>query len=75
MWYTVRRITNEILGVKGLADQTHVQMLTLYTLTSVYMFSMLFSIHIIRFWEGEFDKQSIASVVDDYFLSLYDFNV
>ena len=61
--------------MKGLADQTHVQMLTLYTLTSAYMFSMLFSIHIMRFWEGEFDKQSRASVVDDYFLSLYDFNV
>ena len=36
--------------------------LTLYTLTSVCIFSILFSIHFLRCWQGEFVWQSRASL-------------
>ena len=37
--------------------------LTLYTLTSVFIFSMLFSVHILMCWQGEFVLQSRVSLV------------
>ena len=42
--------------------------LTLYTLTSVCIFSILFSIHFLRCWQREFVQQSRASPVGDHFL-------
>ena len=47
----------------------HASSLTLDTLTSVCIFSILFSIHFLRCWQGEFVEQSRASLVDDH--SLY----
>ena len=44
---------------------TTLQPLTLYTLTSVCIFSILFSIHSLTHWQGEFD-QSRASLVGDH---------
>ena len=44
VWQTVRRITNEIWGVKGL---------TLYTLTSLCIFSIQFFIHFFKCRQGE----------------------
>lgn len=35
--------------------------LTLYILTSVWIFSILFSVHLLKCWEGEFAEQSRAS--------------
>ena len=49
--------------------------LTLYTLTSVYIFSILFSIHFLWCWQGEFVKQSRASLVGDHFFYSHDLNV
>ena len=49
--------------------------LTLYTLTSECIFSILFSIHFLRFWKGEFVKQSGVSLVVDHFLDSHDLNV
>ena len=43
-------------------------LLILYTQTSVCIFSILFSIHFLRCWKGEF---SIASFVDDHFLLIF----
>ena len=37
-------------------------LLTLYTLTSVCIFSILFPIHFLRYWQGEFVKKSRASL-------------
>ena len=37
--------------------------LTLYTLTSVIIFSILFSVHLPKCWQGEFVKQSTVSIV------------
>ena len=86
VWQTVRRITNEILGVTGLRVlrwtteirswpcyhtigantvrymsgrnwllcNFQLHYLTLYTLTSVCIFSILLSIHFLRCWQGEF---------------------
>ena len=43
--------------------------------TSVSIFSILFSIHFSRYWQGEFVKQSRASLVGDHFLHSRDLNV
>ena len=43
-------------------------LLTLYTQTSVCIFSILFSRHFLRCWQGEF---SIASFVGDHFLLIF----
>ena len=40
----------------------------LYTLTSVCIFSILFPIHFLRCWQGEFVYQSRASLLGDHFL-------
>ena len=52
----------------GYAHLERVVTLTLYILTSVCIFSILFSIHFLRCWQGEFVKQSGASLVGDHFL-------
>ena len=49
--------------------------LTLYTLTSVCIFSILFFIHFPRCWQGEFVCQSKPSFVCDHFLYSHDLNV
>ena len=46
--------------------------LTLYTLTSVLIFSILISKHFLRSWLGEFVEQSRASLVGDHFLYSHD---
>ena len=43
------------------------QLLTLYTLTSVCISSLLFSIHSLSCWQGEFVEQSKAFLVGDHF--------
>ena len=48
---------------------------TLYTLTSVCMFSTLFFIHFLRCLQGEFVCQSKASFPCDHFLYSHDLNV
>ena len=47
----------------------------LYTLTSVCIFSILFSEHFLRCWQREFVKQSRAYLVGDHFLYSHDHNV
>ena len=49
--------------------------LTLHTLTSVCTFSILFSIHFPRCWQGEFVSQSRASLVSDHCLYSLNLNV
>ena len=44
--------------------------LYMYILTSVCIFSILFSLHSLRGWQGEFVYLSKTSLVDDYFLEL-----
>ena len=51
------------------------EMLTLYTLTWVYLFFTLFFIHFLRCWQGEFVCQSRGSFSDDHFLYSHDLNV
>ena len=46
--------------------------LTLYTLTSVCIFSILFSLHLLMCWKGEFVEQSRGSSVDYHFLYSHD---
>ena len=48
--------------------------LTLYTLTSVCIFSTLF-IHFLRCWQGEFVCQSKSFFPGDHFLNSHDCNV
>ena len=52
-----------------------IHILTLYTLTSVCIFSILFSIHFLRCWQGEFVEQSWALLLDDHFLYSCDLNM
>ena len=49
--------------------------LTLYILTSVCIFSIMFSWQFLRCWSGEFASQSRASSVDDHFLYSHDLHV
>ena len=49
--------------------------LTLYTLTSVCIFSILFSINFQRGWQGEFVSKSRAALVGDQLLYSNDFHV
>ena len=49
--------------------------ISLYIQRSVYIFSILFSIHFWRCWRGEFVSQSTVSLVKDYFLYSSDLNV
>ena len=49
-------------------------LLTLYTLTSVCIFSILFSIHFQRGWQGEFVQQSRAALVGDHLLHSHNFH-
>ena len=46
--------------------------LTLYTLTSIWTFSILFSIHFLRCWLGEVVYQSRECLVCDHFLYFHD---
>ena len=48
---------------------------TFCTRTSVCIFSILFSIHFLRCWQGEFVEQSRAFLVGDLFLYSHDVNV
>ena len=48
--------------------------LTLYTLTSVYIFSILFLIYFLRCWQGEFVKQSRVPFIVDHFSYSCDLN-
>ena len=41
-------------------------------LTSVSIFSILFSLHFLRCWQGEFVEQSTASLVGDHFFPFCD---
>ena len=50
-------------------------LITLYTLSLVCIFSSLFSIHFFRCCQGEFVLQSTASLVGDHFLYSRDLNV
>ena len=52
-----------------------VKILTIYTLISVCIFSILFSIHFLRCWQGEFVYRSKASFVDNHFLYSCDLNI
>ena len=58
-----------MLKCKGLKS------LTLCTLTSLCLFSILFSIHSLRSTEGEFVKPSRASLVVDQFVYSRDLNL
>ena len=49
--------------------------LILYTLRSVCIFSILFSIHFPRYWQGDFAEQSRAPVLVDHFHYSRDLNV
>ena len=51
------------------------QSLTLYTLTLVCVFSILFSVHFQRGWQGEFVSQSRVALVGDHLLYSHDFHV
>ena len=48
--------------------------LTLYTLKPIQIFSILFSIHFLMCWQGEFVKQSRGFTVDYHFLYSHDLN-
>ena len=51
------------------------ELLTFYTLTSGYIFSITFSIHFLWYWQREFVKRLRASLVADHFLYSHDLNV
>ena len=52
-----------------------IQNSTIYTLTSVCIFSILFSVHFQRCWQGEFVKKSRASSAGGHLSYSHDLNV
>ena len=63
-----------IIRLEPINSITTCSRLTLYTLTSVCLFSILFSIHINKYWRGEFVLKS-GTFVGDHFLYSRDLNV
>ena len=57
------------------SPQTTKPILNLYSLTSVSKFCILFSIHFLGYWQGEFVLQSRVSLVSWYFLFSHDSGV
>ena len=49
--------------------------LTFFTVTSVCIFSILFSIHFLRSLQGDFVSQLSVSPIGDHFLHSFDLNV
>ena len=91
VWQTVRRITNKILGVKGLSKAGILQIRTIETNAqrkpekiqpskrfnpkSVCIFSIQLFIYFLKGWQGEFIYQSKASFIGDHFLYSRDLSV
>lgn len=48
--------------------------LAFYTPTSVCVFSLLWSLHFLWYWQGEFVEKSRASSIGDHFQYSYDLN-
>ena len=65
---------NQYLKVGG-EDEIKINLLTLDILTSVNIFSIMFTIHFLRHCRGEFVEQSRASLVGDQFLYSCDLSV
>ena len=67
VWMLLGEVTcKSLLGVKGFS---------FYTLTSVLIFSLLFSLHFLRCWPEELVKQLTDLSVGDHFLYFHDFIV
>ena len=56
-------------------DPIKMHYLNLYTVTSVWIFSILLPRHFLRFWQGEFVQQSRDFLVSVLLLYSQDFNV
>ena len=56
-------------------NKSRVILINLYTLTLSCIFSILFVIHFLRCWQGEFVCQSKGSFPGDHFLYSHDLNV
>ena len=56
----------------GIRISTCTKILAVCSLTSVCTLSILFSIHCLRCWQGEFVEQSRVSLVGDHFLNSCD---
>ena len=87
-WYLILEIKNKLKcncsnthkkwtkrNIRILNQTMTIYIFTLYTLTSVCIFSILFSIHFLMHWQGEFVKQSRGSSVAYHFLCSRDLNV
>ena len=61
--------------IKSTQVQQITRLLTLCILTSVCIFSILFSIHFLRCWQGEFVYQSKAYFIGNHFLYFHDLNM
>ena len=57
---------------RGIMISTCTKILAVCSLTSVCTLSILFSIHFLRCWQGEFVEQSRVSLVGDHFLNSCD---
>ena len=56
----------------NICSEPSVDKITIYSLTSAFIFSILFSVHLLRCWQGEFVYQSRVSLVGDHFLYFHD---
>ena len=72
--YMMKRVHNQYLKVGG-EDKVKINLLTLDILTSVNIFSIMFTIHFLRHCRGEFVEQSRVSLVGDQFLYSCDLSV
>ena len=72
--YMMKRVHNQYLKVGG-EDKVKINLLTLDIITSVNIFSIIFTIHFLRHCRGEFVEQSRVSLVGDQFLYSCDLSV
>ena len=70
----MKRVHNQYLKVGG-EDKVKINLLTLNIITSVNIFSIIFTIHFLRHCWGEFVEQSRVSLVGDQFLYSCDLSV
>ena len=75
LWLRICAIGEGRLLEVGACTRSYGEFLNLYTLTSVCIFSILFSIDLLMCWQGEFVQQSRLSLGGDHFLYSLDIDV
>ena len=75
LWLRICAIGEGRLLEVGACTRSYGEFLNLYTLTSVFIISILSPVHLLMCWQGEFVQQSRVSLGGDHFLYSHDIDV